>query len=440
MWKGFDDRVRQIAAATPEDRDRYADFLRVLAIAMVVLGHWLVPHITVGTTGVRVRFVHGLVAPLEWLTWLFQVMPIFFFVGGMVNALSWESAASDDAVTYVDWLRRRGRRLLWPLVPLVVVWAVAAPAMDALGMTTQHVSRASHAMLYPIWFLGAYLCVVAAAPVAYWLHRRLGWGALAGFVVAATAVDGLVWAGVEEAGWLNFLFVWGAIHQAGFFWYDRGLLRRAWIGAVVGVAALVGLWLLVRLSPYAATMVATGLERRPNDLPPSIALLVLATAQFGVASAARPVVERWLDRPRIWAVISLGGQRIMTVYLWHMTALVAVALAVVPTEIWPMPAEPDRTWWWLRIPWVALLGGALAMCVAVFGRFERPETAPPRGRTGVVEVAKVVASVGLVTLGIARLMLDGLYAGGGFAGLSWAALIALGLGLAGLGVFQSNRA
>ena len=438
MWRRFNDKAREISEATPKERDRYADFLRVAALGVVVVGHWLAPHLTVVATGVRLRLVHGMAEPLQWVTWFFQVMPIFFFVGGMVNALSWASARSGDEQSYVDWLRRRARRLLWPLVPLLVVWTVAAPLMDALGMQTAHVSRASHAMLYPIWFLAAYLCVVAAAPVAYGLHRRLGWIALVGFAAAAAIVDALVWMGIEEAGWLNFLFVWGAIHQAGFFWHDRGLPGRSLVGVGIAVVALVGLWVLVSFSPYAPTMVATGFEERPNDLPPSVALLGLAVAQFGVIAALRRPLERWLHRPWPWAVVSLGGQRLMTVYLWHMTALVVVALAVVPTEIWPLPARPDTTWWLWRIPWVVLLAAVLALLVALFGRLEQSSTSPPRVGDRWWYGPMVLVATGLVVFAIARLMLDGLYDGGGVAGLAWSSLLALALGLWGLGVFSAR--
>ncbi len=438
MREWFDERAREIEEATPKERDRYADFLRLAAICVVVVGHWLAPHISMGPVSVRVRLVFGMVEPLQWLTWLFQVMPVFFFVGGMINALSWERASADKSYTYVDWLRRRARRLLWPLVPLLVAWIFAALVLESMGMRTTYVSRASHAVLYPIWFLAAYLCVVAVAPLAHWMHRRLGWIALAAMVAAAGVVDALVWAGWNEAAWLNFLFVWGAIHQAGFFWYERGLSKRVMVGVSVAATALVGLWLLVRLSPYSATMVAAGFERRPNDLPPSIALLGLATAQFGLLVALRRPVERWLQRAGVWAVVSLGGQRIMTIYLWHMTAMIVVALALIPTEIWPMPTEPDTTWWLLRIPWVLLLSCVLALLVVVFGRFEQPETADPASRSGVLETSRAVVSVGLVSFGIARLMLDGLYAGGGISGLSWTALAVLGLGLVGLGVFRRD--
>jgi hypothetical protein len=34
-------RARDLAAATPETRNRYADLLRVTSIFVVVIGHWL---------------------------------------------------------------------------------------------------------------------------------------------------------------------------------------------------------------------------------------------------------------------------------------------------------------------------------------------------------------------------------------------------------------
>jgi hypothetical protein len=73
---GGPDGVRDLAAA-PASRDRYVDFLRAFAIVMVVIGHWL---------AVMINFRNGRLggsrcsrsAWTHWLTWLFQVMGIFF--------------------------------------------------------------------------------------------------------------------------------------------------------------------------------------------------------------------------------------------------------------------------------------------------------------------------------------------------------------------------
>ena len=78
----------RVAAATPAERDRFADLLRVASIVVVVAGHWLMA--VVGWRGGRVEAGNAIaLAPGLWLaTWLLQVMPLFFFVGGLANLVS----------------------------------------------------------------------------------------------------------------------------------------------------------------------------------------------------------------------------------------------------------------------------------------------------------------------------------------------------------------
>lgn len=433
MWQWFDDRAAEVERQTPDERIRYADFLRVLAIGLVVLGHWLAPHISLVNDVFRVRLVHAAVEDAQWLTWLFQIMPVFFFVGGLANAIGWASA-TERGESYVDWLRKRARRLLRPLIPLLVVWVPLALVLDTAGVPTYLVTRASHAVVFPVWFLAAYLCVVALSPAAYWLHRRIGAAALLGLMALAVAADVLTRLGVDWVVWLNFIFVWGAIHQAGFFWYDRRFPRRAMWGVVLAIAALALLWVLTHVLNYPLSMVGTGFERHPNDLPPSVALVVLASAQIGIFLALRKPVNRWLKKPRVWTVVTLLGQRIMTIYLWHMTALVVVALLVYPTGLWPDIEQVDRSWWLWRIPWVLLLAAVLVALVASFGRFEARLAWSPTSHRGWLVAIKALVAVVLTALGIAMVMVDGLYHGGGLAGVSWVPIGVLALGLWGLGV------
>src|SRR5699024_9044956 len=108
-------RAGRVDAATPESRNRVVDFLRAAAITVVVLGHWTI--IAVDPDGGIQP--HGVLDGAAWthpLTWIFQVMPIFFLVGGYSNALSWRSARRKD-LGYAAWLRTRLRRLGIPLIP-----------------------------------------------------------------------------------------------------------------------------------------------------------------------------------------------------------------------------------------------------------------------------------------------------------------------------------
>ena len=78
----------EIAAATPADRDRWVDALRVGSLLVVILGHWLMVAITPDG---RITNALTVVPSLQPLTWVLQVMPIFFLVGGVAHAHTLES-------------------------------------------------------------------------------------------------------------------------------------------------------------------------------------------------------------------------------------------------------------------------------------------------------------------------------------------------------------
>jgi hypothetical protein len=77
-----------IAAATPADRDRWVDTLRVGSLLVVILGHWLM---VVLTDDLQVTNALVIVPSLQPLTWVLQVMPLFFLVGGVAHAHTLES-------------------------------------------------------------------------------------------------------------------------------------------------------------------------------------------------------------------------------------------------------------------------------------------------------------------------------------------------------------
>ena len=61
----------------------------------------------------------------------------------------------------------------------------------------------------------------------------------------------------------------------------------------------------------------------------------------------------------------------MSVYLWHMTAAVIVALAYV-AWVGPLPTEPGAAWWWTRPLWLGTVLIVLAGIVLLVRRFEVP--------------------------------------------------------------------
>ena len=124
------------AARTPTSRNRYVDFLRALSILAVITGHWLLaaPYVVDGEITLSNMLEHQ-----PWtrgLTWVFQVMPVFFLVGGYANGVSWK-AAKRDGRSYAEWLNGRLQRLIGPVVPLIVVWAILGAVGHQMGVRSE---------------------------------------------------------------------------------------------------------------------------------------------------------------------------------------------------------------------------------------------------------------------------------------------------------------
>jgi fucose 4-O-acetylase-like acetyltransferase len=368
-------RATELAAATPASRNRYVDFLRAVSIAAVVVGHWLMsaPVITNGdlTAGrllVAEPWTH-------WLTWAFQVMPIFFVVGGYANAASW-TAAVRRGDSYTSWLSARLRRLITPAVPLVALWSGFVVGARAFGIDGGLLRLASQVALIPLWFLATYVVVAAATPVADRLWRRFGFASIAAMLGAAGVVDMVRFATSDLVGWANFAFVWGAMHQLGFAWRDGrpSSSRRA---AAMGVAALAALGGLVAAGPYAVAMVGVA---GANNSPPTIALAALGVAQTGFLLAAERPIARWLRRPRPWAATIAVNGSIMTLYLWHLTAMVVViGLSLLTGGAGLGIAPSTAAWWWTRPLWLLVLTAATVPFLGWFAPFERPAPSRPIG-------------------------------------------------------------
>ena len=116
----------RIDAATPAHRDRTVDALRALAIAGVILGHWLVTALvlTSGRTGHALHDESPLATmpALTPVSWVFQTLAIFFLVGGYAAARSYHGG-------YRSWLRQRLARLSRPVLVLAAVWAPLAAGL-----------------------------------------------------------------------------------------------------------------------------------------------------------------------------------------------------------------------------------------------------------------------------------------------------------------------
>ncbi len=365
--------VRDLAAATPTTRNRVVDLLRAAAILVVVLGHWLVAAVTVRDGELVPGHLLDLAPWTHPLTWVFQVMPVFFLVGGYSNALSWRGARS-RGTTYARWLRGRLRRLLVPVVPLLLTWLTAVSVATAAGVPAATLRTASQIALVPTWFLAAYVIVCAVAPATLWLWERTGWASVVGGLVVAAVVDLVsLWTGSLAVGFANYLFVWASVHQLGYAWLDG---RLGGTGRRLGLAAvgLVGTVLLVWAGPYPVSMIGLDGAAVNNSYPTRVTLGFLGLLQAGLVLALEPVLRRWLARERPWRATVLVNTRIMTIYLWHLTAMVGVIGLSLLVGGFGLGAEPLSGGWWAGRPlWWAVLAAVTVGLVALLGRFETPQ-------------------------------------------------------------------
>lgn len=421
-------RAEQVDAATPDSRNRVVDFLRAAAITVVVLGHWTIMAVSVDG-GLQ---PHGVLDQARWthpLTWVFQVMPIFFLVGGYSNALSWRSARRRQE-GYASWLRTRLRRLGIPLLPLLLTWLVICTLALALGAPAQTVRLASQMALIPTWFLAAYLLVIVLAPPCLVLWERFGWYSIIGGVVLAGLVDALsITTGQPLLGYPNYVLVWAAFHQFGYAWLDG---RLAGAGHRLALAAIgaTGLVLLVGPGPYPVSMITAGTDAISNSNPTRVTMAFLGMMQAGLVLLAERPLTALLRRPRVWLVTVLLNRRIMSWFLWHLTALVGLAHLLVALDAQALLPQPlTGTWWATRPLWCLALLAITGVIVLVVGRFEDPRAddrpAPALWRP--------VLAAALVCAGLAVMATSGMV---GSDGVNWVWPLLPVVGLLGLGMVR----
>ena len=370
-------RLSDLAGASTPNRDHYVDFLRALSIVVVVFGHWLGAVVVWDDDGIRGENALDLVPGLWVITWLVQVMPIFFFVGGFSNFVAYQGLRrlGDDGWTF---LRGRASRLLRPTLVFLLFWGVIGPlAVRLSGLPVNAGSKAIPVLIGPLWFLGIYLALVALSPLMISLHIRFALPTLLVLAALPVTLDLLRFAaGVEWVGNANLLFVWLLIHQLGFFYADGTFDRaRANLFRFMAVGGFVTMAGLTRLPAYPSSMVGCCGDRISNMAPPTLAILALGVGQIGIAMLLRPAITQWLSRSRPWKAVIGVNASIMTLYLWHLSALVITVAALFPLGF-PQPPVGSGFWWLTRPLWIAAMAIPLAGLVSLFGRFERPDLDP----------------------------------------------------------------
>ncbi len=264
--------------------------------------------------------------------------------------------------------------------------------------------------------------VIILAPATHKAWERFEIWSFWAFAACAVAVDAVVFmAGYRALGWLNYFFIWLAVHQLGYAWQAGRLAgpRKGLPWAVGGLLALIG---LVWFGPYPLSMVTVPGDEISNTLPPNLTMLALGAFQGGLLLSLETPLRRWLANKLPWTITVLVNGMIMTIFLWHITALTLVtglALALGGVGLGLIPGS--AAWWVSRPAWIMILVIALMLFVFIFARFERSgrqSEKPP------IAVGRLIAGAALICTGLAFLALQGI-SGEGWLGLRlWVLLLA----------------
>ena len=219
-------------AMNPPGRDRAIDVARLGALLVVMFGHCALLLATIDSGGVRIGNLIGAVPAVAPLTWIVQVMPLFFLAGGAAGAYGYRAGTA-----WGTWLFTRAQRLCRPVFWYLAAWSLGLLVVRLLlGARVRGRPRPRER---------------GAAVVPRRLHRRAGLRSGVDPVAVAAAPSrcssahcwllprswtGSAFAvGAPEAGVANFVIVWLIPVAIGVAYARRLIGARA--ALVVAVAA-----------------------------------------------------------------------------------------------------------------------------------------------------------------------------------------------------------
>ncbi len=323
--------VAQVAASTPPERDRAIDVIRITALVGVVIGHTVM-----ATSIIRDGVFHweNLLTTsvvFQALTWVFQIMPLFFFAGVAASAHTYGGA-------WGGWLLKRCTRLYRPVFYYLAFWTVAL--MVAHRALPVHVYEPIAGIsIQLLWFLGAYVLVLAAVPMLTRIDTAGRLVAAVATLYASVAVIDVIRINEPSWNWLGYanLAVWLVPGMFGVAYRYRLLTTSN--AAILGFSMLAINLALVRFGPYEPSLVGIEGQQLKNMAPPSLLLAGHAIMMCAFAIAAAPGIGRWARRPRVWWWTAIGNSGAMTLYLWHIPALLGMHLAF---DLMGLPRYPGQ--------------------------------------------------------------------------------------------------
>lgn len=401
--------VRSEQTALPRTRDGAVDLARAWCLTLVVVLHALMVGVWIGTDGPVLQNALEGWAGFAPFTWLVQIMPLFFVLGGFSAFTQW-TALRDRGTTASEYVGMRMRRLLRPAVAAIGAMVVVLAVLSILHVPADIVAVAGFRLSQPLWFLGMYALTTSLVPLMVSAHRRAPIATVCAIGLAAVGVDiARASTGVAAVGYLNLGFVWLLVQQLGFWLADGRMPRsrmRLWM---LAAGAFGSLAILCSTGAYSFDLLA--------DLnPPCGALVLLGVGQLALFDLARPTLRslhavRIVNRVSTWI-----NARAMTIYLWHMLVLVLLAGTLLLTGD-GLPVPLDAAWWTTRPIWLACVTAAVALVTRAVGRWEVKQTPALNAERSTGPLAAYMSTV-LTTSGVVILLATGITVVGGVVGLA----------------------
>lgn len=296
---------------TEDAQASYVGVLRIVSLAGILLAESVLAFAQWGSAD----------ASRIWpLTWLLQLVPLFFLTGGHANLLAWRAvrAAGGGLGSY---LARQLGWLIRPALVFVTAWLVIPLSLELLEAPDDAVTAFGRLVAQPLWLLGLYLLVVATTPAMHALHRRLP--VLTPLVLlAGTATLGFIGGTLaSHAGGiaLALLFQQLAFH------YADGTLWRVPKGVLLAgaAAAFCGLIALTTLGGYPKLLLAEPTEFAAFA-PSLTGVLLLGLAQTALVALPRERGAMAIAASRPARLVDAVRAAPMTAYLLFLCAMLLV--------------------------------------------------------------------------------------------------------------------
>jgi hypothetical protein len=363
--KGVPGRVRPVQhrpvlTETEQAQAHSMSLLRILSLTGVVLGESLLAFTMRGDSE----------PAWAWpLTWLLQLVPLFFLAGGHSNLLAWRAMEGH----YVSYVVSRVGWLIRPVLAFVIAWLVIPLSLELLKVPESGVAAFSRIIVQPLWLLGLYVLVVACTPLMHRLHRTLP----AGTPLALLAgVVGLGFVGGSVAAHIGGVLVALLFAQLAFHYADGTLwaIPRSVLVTVAAVA-FAGLVLLTVFGAQPKLQLAepTGYAAFAPSLAGVLLIGIVQTVLVALPREAGLRAFATSAPARVAAVVRAAPMTVYLVYLCAMLVLEGLfGVASRATGIG-----------WLTQPRMIFAVGLIAMpTLLAFLWFERRPPAPAEPATG----------------------------------------------------------